>query len=201
MTDRELIFLALSARGNAYAPYSGFGVGAALLCRDGSVFTGCNIENAAFTPTICAERTAFFKAISAGKREFDRIAICGCRIGGEPEAVCTPCGVCRQVMAEFCDPDRFTVICCGGVMANRAVSQDAERAETVSLRDLISGSVADRGSEPAFEAAHRSASETDGTVWAESDVSALMNKLPKTVYAETYLLRTLLPHGFSGKIL
>lgn len=88
----------------AYAPYSGFQVGAALLCADGSVYTGCNMENAAYSPTLCAERTAFAKAVSEGKRDFKAIAVCGGR-GGKITGICTPCGVCRQVMAEFCGED------------------------------------------------------------------------------------------------
>ena len=103
MTDRELLTRAVAAREAAYAPYSGFTVGAALLCADGTVYTGCNIENASYTPTVCAERTAFFKAVSEGKRAFTAIAVAG---GSQP---CPPCGVCRQVMAEFCD-GAFAVI-------------------------------------------------------------------------------------------
>ena len=94
METKELITQALSARENAYAPYSGFMVGAALLCKDGTVYTGCNIENAAFTPTNCAERTAFFKAVSEGKRDFVKIAIVGGK-KGEMTAP-APCGVCLQ---------------------------------------------------------------------------------------------------------
>ena len=108
MTDLELIKTAIEARKCAYAPYSGFFVGAALLAADGRVFTGCNIENAAFTPTNCAERTAFFKAVSEGVRAFEAIAVVGGK-GEEPSEFCAPCGVCRQVMAEFCSPD-FRVI-------------------------------------------------------------------------------------------
>ena len=104
MTDLELIKTAIEARKRAYAPYSGFFVGAALLTADGRVFTGCNIENAAFTPTNCAERTAFFKAVSEGVRAFEAIAVVGGK-GEEPSEFCAPCGVCRQVMAEFCSPD------------------------------------------------------------------------------------------------
>ncbi len=108
MSEPELIRQALEARKNAYAPYSGFFVGAALLCEDGSVFRGCNIENAAYTPTNCAERTAFFKAVSEGKRSFVKIAIVG---GHENEmAAPSPCGVCLQVMSEFCDAKSFEVI-------------------------------------------------------------------------------------------
>lgn len=108
MTDLELIQTAIEARKRAYAPYSGFFVGAALLAADGRVFTGCNIENAAFTPTNCAERTAFFKAVSEGVRAFEAIAVVGGK-GEEPSEFCAPCGVCRQVMAEFCSPD-FRII-------------------------------------------------------------------------------------------
>jgi cytidine deaminase len=103
VTDLELIQTAIEARKRAYAPYSGFLVGAALLTADGRVFTGCNIENAAFTPTNCAERTAFFKAVSEGVRAFEAIAVVGGK-GEEPSEFCAPCGVCRQVMAEFCSP-------------------------------------------------------------------------------------------------
>ena len=94
MTDEQLLQLANDARASAYAPYSGFKVGAALLCADGTVFTGINIENATYTPSICAERTAFFKAISEGYKEFVKIAVtCD-------KEYCSPCGVCRQVMVE-----------------------------------------------------------------------------------------------------
>ena len=112
MSDRELMELAIAAREQAYAPYSRFLVGAALLCSDGRVYTGCNIENAAYTPTNCAERTAFFKAVSDGAREFTAIAVAGGKTG--ELTLCTPCGVCRQVMAEFCRPD-FRVVMGDGV--------------------------------------------------------------------------------------
>lgn len=105
---QKLIRQAMEAREKAYAPYSGFFVGAALECKDGTVYTGCNIENASFSPTNCAERTAFFKAISEGRREFCRIAIVG---GKEGEMVApSPCGVCLQVMAEFCEADQFEIV-------------------------------------------------------------------------------------------
>ena len=104
MTPKELIALAKEAMEKAYAPYSEFLVGAALLCSDGSVYQGCNIENAAFSPTNCAERTAFFKAVSEGHRDFTAIAICGGK-GGVITGKVTPCGVCRQVMGEFCGED------------------------------------------------------------------------------------------------
>ena len=104
MTDKELIEKAKKAAENAYVPYSGYTVGAALLSKSGKVYTGCNIENAAYGPTNCAERTAFFKAASEGKREFSAIAICGGK-GGTLEGLFPPCGVCRQVMREFCEDD------------------------------------------------------------------------------------------------
>lgn len=110
MNNSELIRLAAEARRNSYSPYSGFAVGAALLCADGTVYTGCNIENSAFSPTNCAERTAFFKAVSEGKRNFVKIAVVGGKSDAEiPENHCPPCGVCRQVMKEFCSAD-FEII-------------------------------------------------------------------------------------------
>lgn len=110
MTSEQLLDLARAARENAYAPYSGCKVGAALLCADGTVYTGCNIENASFGPTNCAERTAFFKAVSEGKRRFAAIAV----VGGADDGPFPPCGVCRQVMAEFCGSD-FQIHLTGGV--------------------------------------------------------------------------------------
>ena len=104
MTDQELLQLAIEARKNSYSPYSGFKVGAALLGKSGKVYGGCNVENAAYSPTNCAERTAIFKAVSEGEREFSAIAIVGGK-GEEPAEFCAPCGVCRQVLAEFCDGD------------------------------------------------------------------------------------------------
>ena len=100
----KLIEKAEEARKLAYAPYSNFTVGAALLTKSGKIYTGCNIENASFSPTNCAERTAFFKAISEGEREFEAIAVVGAN-EGEDSDFCAPCGVCRQVMLEFCDAD------------------------------------------------------------------------------------------------
>lgn len=108
MTDLELIEIARQSAKNAYTPYSHFCVGAALLASDGTVYTGCNIENSSFGPTICAERTAFFKAVSEGVREFSAIAIVGGR-EGDFSNYAPPCGVCRQVMREFCSSD-FRVI-------------------------------------------------------------------------------------------
>ena len=110
MDYKELISQALEARRYAYAPYSHFSVGAALLCADGRVFKGCNIENAAFSPSMCAERTAFAKAISDGYGDFTAIAIVGAPSDSKGTDICTPCGVCRQVMREFCQQD-FQIIC------------------------------------------------------------------------------------------
>ena len=104
MTDLELMCLAEDARAYSYTPYSGFAVGAALLTKSGKVYTGCNIENASYTPTICAERTAVFKAVSEGERDFAAIAIIG-GPAGEQGRFCAPCGVCRQVLREFCALD------------------------------------------------------------------------------------------------
>lgn len=112
MTDnivKKLAEAALRVRKDAYCPYSHFAVGAALLAKSGEIFTGVNIENAAFTPTNCAERTAFFTAVAKGERDFDAIAIAGGKAGEESEDFCAPCGVCRQVMREFCG-DNFEII-------------------------------------------------------------------------------------------
>ncbi len=105
----ELIERAMQARNNSYSPYSHFQVGAALLGKNGTVYAGCNIENAAFTGTNCAERTAFFKAISEGVKEFEAIAIVGSK-EGKLNQYAYPCGVCRQVMMEFCNPKEFQII-------------------------------------------------------------------------------------------
>ena len=110
MNETELIELACKGREQAYTPYSGFRVGAALLTRSGTVYLGCNIENASYGPTNCAERTAFFKAVSEGEREFEAIAIVGGPGEGRTGEMCAPCGVCRQVMMEFCDPKTFRII-------------------------------------------------------------------------------------------
>ena len=108
MNEKELCKEAIDAMKNAYAPYSGYKVGAALLTEKGKLFAGCNIENAAYTPTVCAERVALFNAISSGERNFTAIAVAGGKDGVISGAF-PPCGVCRQVMAEFCAPD-FTVL-------------------------------------------------------------------------------------------
>ena len=110
MTEQKLIKIALEARRFSYSPYSGFQVGAALLSCSGKVYTGCNIENAAFSPSNCAERTAFFKAVSEGVTEFSAIAIGGGKAGETADNFCAPCGVCRQVMAEFCAPETFRIL-------------------------------------------------------------------------------------------
>ena len=130
MSNEELIKLAIEAREFAYAPYSHWKVGAALLTKQGKVYKGCNIENSGFTATSCAERTAFFKAVSEGEYDFAKIAI----VGGDEKLglldVCTPCGVCRQVMAEFCHPDEFRVIC----------AKDENTYEDYSLREMLPSS-------------------------------------------------------------
>ena len=104
MDKNGLAKLAAESAKAAYSPYSGFKVGAALLCTDGTVYTGCNIENSAYSATVCAERVAFFKAVSEGKTEFEAIAVAGGK-DAVIDGICPPCGVCRQVMAEFCCAD------------------------------------------------------------------------------------------------
>ena len=110
MNKKELCEKAVKAMQNAYVPYSGFKVGAALVCSDGTVFTGCNIENASFTPTVCAERTAVFKAVSEGVHRFQAIAIVGSREGEKNLLVTSPCGVCRQALNEFCENDMPVIL-------------------------------------------------------------------------------------------
>ena len=127
MTRSELISHALQARKQSYSPYSHFQVGAALLSKDGNLYTGCNIENAAYTPGNCAERTAFFKAVREGVREFSSIAIVGGPEGADTLDLCAPCGVCRQVMMEFCDPKTFEVI----------LAKDPEHYEIFTLEQIL----------------------------------------------------------------
>lgn len=115
---------AIAAKERAYVPYSHFRVGAALLTKDGKIYRGCNIENAAYTPTNCAERTAFFKAVSEGELEFAAIAITG-----DADDYVYPCGVCRQVMAEFCDPKEFQII----------LVKNEEEQQVFSLEELLPG--------------------------------------------------------------
>lgn len=119
----KLASLAIEAMRRAYAPYSGYKVGAALLCADGTVYQGCNIENGSYGATNCAERTAFFKAVYDGHREFTAIAVCGGKDGVISD-VFPPCGICRQVMREFCADD-FRVYLVGkdGVCTERTLSQ------------------------------------------------------------------------------
>lgn len=109
MNYRELMQSAIEAREHSYSPYSNYRVGAALLSESGKVYCGCNVENAAYSPGICAERTAFVKAVSEGERSFRAIAIVGGPADGAPE-VAHPCGVCRQVMMEFCNPETFEIV-------------------------------------------------------------------------------------------
>ena len=126
MEDRELIRAAIEARRRAYTPYSHYQVGAALLTEGGKLYRGCHIENAAFSPTCCAERTAFFKAVSEGETRFSAIAIVA---GPEGELLTppTPCGVCRQVMMEFCDPETFRIL----------LAQGPEDYQSFTLRELL----------------------------------------------------------------
>ena len=124
MTPEKLIELAKEAMTHAYIPYSGYKVGAALLCADGTVYQGCNIENASFTPTVCAERTAFFKAVYDGHRDFKAIAVCGGK-DGVIEGQFPPCGVCRQVMREFCEDDFILYLV------------DKDGYEIVTLADIL----------------------------------------------------------------
>lgn len=125
MDKRALVEKAVEAMGHAYAPYSGYCVGAALLTKDGKVYQGANIENAAFSPTVCAERVAFFKAVYEGVREFEAIAVVGGK-NGNMTGLFPPCGVCRQVMSEFCQKD--FLIHMGG---------PDERIETRTLEELL----------------------------------------------------------------
>ena len=122
MNSRKLVDLAVEAMGKAYAPYSGFKVGAALLSDDGEVTLGCNIENAAYSPSICAERVAFSSAVRDGKRKFTKIAIVG-GMGGVLSSFTYPCGVCRQVMREFCDDDFVIVVYDGKEIKEHTLSE------------------------------------------------------------------------------
>lgn len=122
----KLIRIAIEQLKFSYAPYSGFKVGASLIAKNGEIYTGCNIENAAYTPTNCAERTAFFKAVSEGIKEFDAICIVGGKNGILTEYA-APCGVCRQVMMEFCDPETFKII----------LALDPEHYDVYTLKELL----------------------------------------------------------------
>lgn len=125
MTDKELLQMAISSMKNSYSPYSDCKVGAALLCKNGKVFTGTNIENAAFGPTVCAERVAVFKAVSEGEKEFSKIAVVGGK-GGVINGIFAPCGVCRQVLREFCEDD-FSIL----------LGETPDSFKTVTLKDLL----------------------------------------------------------------
>lgn len=125
MTDKELVIEAISAMKNSYSPYSDFKVGAALLTDSEKIYTGCNIENVAFGPSICAERVAFFKAISEGEKNFSKIAVVGGKNGIISSAT-PPCGVCRQVMREFCSDD-FEIL----------IVRENENYDKVLLKDLL----------------------------------------------------------------
>ena len=127
MNAEGLLVMAAMTRHSAYAPYSHYKVGAALLTEKGKIYTGCNIENAAYTPSNCAERTAFFKAVSDGEREFRAIAIVGGKEGTDEYDFCAPCGVCRQVMMEFCDPEEFQII----------LATDVEHYDIYTLKELL----------------------------------------------------------------
>lgn len=118
MTDQELMRLALEAREAAYAPHSGYAVGAALLGADGRVFLGCNVENSSYSATCCAERTAFCKAVSEGVTSFSAIAVAGGKKGSAPDTFFMPCGICRQVMREFCE-DNFVILVTDGKEVRR----------------------------------------------------------------------------------
>lgn len=125
MTDKELLLTAIKEMKKSYSPYSNCKVGAALLCKNGKIFTGTNIENAAFSPTICAERVAVFKAVSEGEREFSKIAVAGGK-DGIVDGIFAPCGVCRQVLREFCSDD-FQII----------LGENEEEYKVVTLKDLL----------------------------------------------------------------
>lgn len=127
----NLILKAEEMTNFSYSPYSNFRVGAALLTKDEEIFTGCNIENAAYGATMCAERTAFFKAISNGKKAFSAIAIVGGK-NGVIEDYCPPCGTCLQVMMEFCDPEEFTII-----LTNKTTGSEDFHIKMYKLKDLL----------------------------------------------------------------
>lgn len=124
--EQKLMQQAIDALSGSYAPYSRFHVAAALLCEDGTVYTGVNIENAAYSAAVCAERTAIFQAVNQGQRSFLAIAICGGK-EGEALELCPPCGVCRQVMREFCDPETFRII----------LGRSAEELQVYTLKELL----------------------------------------------------------------
>ena len=126
MKYAELIRTALAMRAHSYVPYSHFAVGAALLTKSGKIYTGCNIENAAYSPSVCAERVAIFKAVSEGETEFEAIAIAGGKQGEEPDTYCPPCGVCRQVINEFCN-EEFKIL----------LPKSADDVKEYALKELL----------------------------------------------------------------
>lgn len=133
----ELVEMALEARMLAYAPYSKFKVGAALLGRNGVVYKGCNIENASYPATNCAERTAFCSAVSEGIKEFEAIAIVGGSDNSEELDFCAPCGVCRQVMREFCNPKEFEVIIAKGIKEYKVFTLEELLPESFGPDNLV----------------------------------------------------------------
>jgi len=137
-TALKLIRTAMEMRKRSYCPYSSFSVGAALLTEDGNIYTGCNVENAAYPAAICAERTAFVKAVSEGCRRFTAIAVTG-GIGPEPEDYSWPCGECRQFMREFCEPDRFVVITAKSETDYRCYTLEELLPESFGPGNLIGG--------------------------------------------------------------
>ena len=129
MTNLELLDEARKAREFSYCPYSNWSVGAALLAKNGTVYYGCNVENSAYSPSVCAERTAIFKAVSEGNLEFEKIAVVGGAKGETAYNLCSPCGVCREVMSEFCDPDTFEIV----------MSNGKESCVVMTLGELLPG--------------------------------------------------------------
>ncbi len=127
MTEKELILQAIEASKNSYSPYSNYQVGATLLCKNGKVYRGCNIESATYSPTNCAERTAFFKAISEGDMDFEMIAVVGGQKNKPRDTYFYPCGVCRQVMAEFCNYETFKII----------IAKSENDFEVITLKELL----------------------------------------------------------------
>ena len=123
MEKQRLIDAALDARSHSYCPYSDFAVGAALLTADGKIYTGANIESASYTPTVCAERVATFTAVHAGEREFAAIAIVGGKAGEAVSDFCPPCGVCRQVLAEFCEGNMPVLLYNGNEIRERTLAE------------------------------------------------------------------------------
>lgn len=144
MDYQALIGAAFAAREKAYAPYSGYPVGAALLCADGAIYTGCNVEGASYGNAICAERVALVKAVSDGRRDFEALAVCAAG-----EDYCTPCGICRQMLYEF--SESMPVLCCNGRGEHRVYTLDALLPAGFSGRMLPAALPPGGSSEPAAE--------------------------------------------------